>query len=288
MSITLASPAASEMILPDLRYRSVFISDSHLGSAACQTGELAAFLQRLECEHLYLVGDMVDAWVGGRTTRWKPGQERALVALLQKASPSCRVYYTPGNHDAVMRRFIGIQVFSTSVEHSFQHRTADGRTFLVIHGDTFDKFVTKLKPIAVTLAIIHEAISRLNWTYNAIAERTNLPQSDFARMLKRRIKAMTEKATGFEGLLTEEARRTGSDGVICGHIHRPEMRQATDGIWYVNTGDWVENCTFVAERFDGTLELVYWRDLLLQRPGPEPIAEPESNRTRVGIFSAFR
>jgi UDP-2,3-diacylglucosamine pyrophosphatase LpxH len=240
---------------PIAAYRSVFISDLHLGSAQCQVDELGDFLTALDARYLYLVGDVVDAWVSGSTIRWKAGQERALISLLGTAKYNCTVRYTPGNHDAVMRRFIGIKVFSTEIAHSFVHETNDGRRFLVVHGDLFDKFVTTYLPIAWFMAWLHERTLRLNAVYNRVAQRCGWKQSDFARVLKRRVKAMTERATGFEDLLTEEARRNGFDGIICGHIHKPKIALADDNIMYINTGDWVEHCSYLVEHWDGSLEL---------------------------------
>jgi UDP-2,3-diacylglucosamine pyrophosphatase LpxH len=236
-------------------YRSIFISDLHLGSAQCRVDELKEFLETLDARYLYLVGDVVDAWVGGSTMRWKSGQEQALIRLLEKASPHCTVRYTPGNHDAVMRRFIGIRIFSTEIAHSFVHETNDGRKFLVVHGDLHDKFVTTYKPIAWFLAWMHEFTLRLNGLYNNCVQRFGGKPSDFARNLKRRVKSMTERATGFVDLLSEDARSQKLDGVICGHIHKPKISISDDNVMYVNTGDWVEHCTYVVEHWDGSLEL---------------------------------
>ncbi|CAN1532377.1 UDP-2,3-diacylglucosamine hydrolase [Fimbriimonadaceae bacterium] len=240
---------------PTPTYRSVFISDLHLGSAQCRVDELSQFLAGVNATYIYLVGDVVDAWVGGSTTRWKPGQERALLSLLEKASPSCKVRYTPGNHDAVMRRFIGIKVFSTEIQHSFIHETVDGRRFLVVHGDLFDKFVTTYKPIAWFLAWMHEITLGLNHYTNLIGAKFGRKPSNYGRDIKRKVKSITERATGFENLLAAEARRQDVDGVICGHIHKPKISILEGNTMYVNTGDWVEHCSFVVEHWDGSLEL---------------------------------
>jgi UDP-2,3-diacylglucosamine pyrophosphatase LpxH len=216
--------------------------------------DVEAFLKHIECDQLYLVGDILDAWVGSRTVRKKPAHANVLMALLRKASDRCTLRYCPGNHDAFMRRFNTIQFGSAKVEHEFVHETISGQKYLVVHGDLFDKFVTKYKPIAWFLAWLHERALRLNDAWN----RAGLPPTDFARALKRRVKAMTERATQFDVQLLAEARTRGFAGVICGHIHKPAHRVDEHGISYLNVGDWVEHCTYLVEHVDGTLELLTW------------------------------
>lgn len=251
-------------MLPEkLVYRSIFISDLHLGSAGSRAREISEFLRRVDCEYLYLVGDVVDAWVGGRTTRWKPGQETALLDLLQKASVDCKVRYTPGNHDAVMRRFIGLNLFNTEIEHSFVHVQPDGRRLLVIHGDEFDRFVTTYKPAAWLLANLYELVSRLNWTTDAIGQRLGWWQpSDYSKRMKKGVKSLTERASGFEEHLVAEAQRLGLNGVVCGHVHRAAINTHENGVVYYNTGDWVEHTTFIVEHFNGAMELLDWTQMM--------------------------
>jgi UDP-2,3-diacylglucosamine pyrophosphatase LpxH len=251
-------------MLPE-RYRAIFISDTHLGSAQAQVELLENFLRSTDCETLYLVGDVVDTWVAGRPTRWKIGQEQALLALLEKASPTCDVKFTPGNHDAVMRRFIGIRLYNTEIQHSFIHRTRSGKKYLVIHGDESDKFVTTYMPIAWVMAWMHEGLLRINGVYNHVAKKRGWRQSDFARQIKRKVKNATEKITHFEDELVEQALRVGCQGVICGHVHRPNVNVHENGITYINTGDWVEACSYVVENENGDMELRYWQKV----PTPE-------------------
>jgi len=244
-------------MLPD-RFRAVFISDTHLGSAQAQTAKLEEFLRHTDCETLFLVGDVVDTWVAGPPTRWKQAQETALLALLEKASPTCEVKYTPGNHDAVMRRFIGIRLYNTEIQHSFIHETRSGKRYLVIHGDEADKFVTKYFVIAWVMAVIHEMLLTVNVWYNAVARRFGWKESDFARQIKRKVKNATEKITHFEDELVEQAFKLGCAGVVCGHVHRPNVNVHENGVTYINCGDWVESCTYVVENQSGDLELRKW------------------------------
>jgi len=259
-------------MLPE-RFRAIFISDTHLGSAQAQVEALNDFLTRTDCETLYLVGDVVDTWVAARPTRWKPGQEQALLTLLGKAAPTCDVKYTPGNHDAVMRRFIGIRLYNTEIQHSFIHETRTGKRYLVIHGDEADKFVTTYMPIAWVMAWMHEGLLRVNVIYNSLARRFGWRESDFARHIKRRVKNATEKITHFEDDLVEQAVRLGCNGVVCGHVHRPNVNVHENGIKYINTGDWVEACSYVVENAAGDLELRYWK----------PVLQPEASEVLPSI-----
>lgn len=258
-----------------LIYRSVFLSDLHLGSAGSRALEVQRFLASIDCEFLYLVGDVIDGWVGGRPNRWKKSHENCLIALMQKTGPTCRVRYTPGNHDAVMRRFNGLELFNSQVEHEFVHTTADGREFWVIHGDEYDRFVTRYKAFAWTMAWAYEFVTRFNGFVNTVRRVLRKPPSDFSARLKRKAKALTERKTGFEDALVSAARARGLNGVICGHIHRPEIENH-EGTLYVNTGDWVEHATFVVEHYNGELELLDWNAVSAQLDSgaiPRPVVD---------------
>jgi UDP-2,3-diacylglucosamine pyrophosphatase LpxH len=261
-----------------LVYRSVFLSDLHLGSAGSQADRITRLLAHVECDNLYLVGDIIDAWVGGRAIRWRKSHETALLALLNQTQPRCRVRYTPGNHDAVMRRFIGIRLFTLEIENTFDHVTPDGRTFLVIHGDGFDKFVTTYKPFAWTLAWMYEMLSRANDAVNRIRVGTGRAPTDFSKRLKKRVKHLTERFTHFEEQLTTYAREHGYEGVVCGHVHKPALHSAENGLSYVNTGDWVENCTYVVEHYNGEFELIRWDDIEIEVNRLEKLRELSKER----------
>lgn len=237
-------------------YRAVFISDLHLGSAGCRAHELSRFLESLECDYLYLVGDVLDGWVGGRATRWRPDHGRVLKTLLQMVSPGCMVRYMPGNHDSLLRRFNGFRVFNASIDHSFVHETLRGVRLLVVHGDMFDRFVTTFKPMAWGLAWVYEYVSRLNRVTDAVRRLFGYENLDFATRMKMRVKAVTERFTAFEDHLVAEARRQDCDGVVCGHVHHPRLYWRNDGMLYANTGDWVEHATALVEHLNGRLELL--------------------------------
>lgn len=266
---------SSEMERPVVRYRSVFISDLHLGSVGCNADAIQSFLASFDCEYLYLVGDIVDGWVGKSDGRWGPVTTELVRVLLGKTNcPGASVYYTPGNHDAFMRRLNGAELGNIVIDHSFVHSTADGRELLVVHGDMFDRSCTKFMPIAWVGAWIYEYVTILNAHVNRTRARREQRPIHFSSLLKIWTKRIIKRGSSYENQLLEHALEHGCDGVVCGHVHRPMIREREDGKLYINTGDWVEHCTAVVETMEGRFELIDWstsiKDPILQR---EPAAE---------------
>lgn len=241
------------------RYRSVFISDLHLGSVGSKATEVRSFLRSFECDHLYLVGDIFDGWVGRGSGKWSQTNSDVVRTILGKSKFGTQVYYTPGNHDSLLRRMNGSELGNIIVDHSFVHRLADGRDLLIEHGDMFDKSCTKYGPVAVTGAWIYEAALYFNNGVNRVRTNRNRKPVDFISVMKRMVKRVAVRRNGFADQLIEHAKSHGCQGVVCGHVHRPEIRELADGFVYVNTGDWVEHCTAVAEDDAGTLTLIDWK-----------------------------
>lgn len=253
---------------PIQRYRSVFISDLHLGSAGCRIEAIQAFLQSFECDHLYLVGDIIDGWVGREKGRWGQSSNELLRLLLDKTNrENCHVYYTPGNHDAFMRRLLGSELGNIVIDHSFVHTTATGKDLLVVHGDLFDRSCTKFMPVAWLGAWLYEFVTILNAHVNRTRARRERRPIHFASMLKLATKRIVKRGSSFENQLTEHAMENGCDGVVCGHVHRPIIKAREDGRLYINTGDWVEHCTAVVETLDGELLLIEPEALATEVPG---------------------
>ncbi len=244
---------------PVQRYRAVFLSDLHLGSAGCRVEEIQDFLSTFECDQLYLVGDIIDGWVGRSSGRWGSASTDLVRALLDKTNrDGCRVYYTPGNHDAFMRRLNGAELGNMVIDHSFVHTTAEGKDLLVVHGDLFDRSCTKFMPVAWLGAWLYEIVTILNAHVNRTRARRERRPIHFASFLKLATKRIVKRGSSFENQLVEHAAENGCVGVVCGHVHRPELREREDGRLYVNTGDWVEHCTAVVETMDGKLKLIEW------------------------------
>lgn len=240
-------------------YRAVFISDLHLGSTGCRAEQLAEFLQSVETESLYLVGDVIDSWVLRQGDRWNHRHTEVIRQILGKEQNGTQVFYTPGNHDEALKQMIGTRLGNLRVEHHFIHETADGRRLLVVHGDEFDRFTTRYKKIAFVMANIYDEITRLNQRFNQWIGCRSHRQVDFSTGLKTRMKRVVKRKTSFESALLEHAIESGLDGVVCGHIHTPNITYVGNLV-YINTGDWVEHATAVVEYSDGRLELLDWHD----------------------------
>jgi UDP-2,3-diacylglucosamine pyrophosphatase LpxH len=238
-------------------YRSIFLSDIHLGTRGCNAAFLLDFLSATSCERLYLVGDVVDGWRLKKSWYWHPEFDEVVRALLEKARTGTQVIYIPGNHDEMFRDWLGLELQGIRLQGEAVHVAADGRRFLVIHGDEFDgviryaKFLAHLGDWAYDWALV------LNRVFNAARRRLGYPYWSLSAWLKRQVKEAVKAIDRFEVALAGEARRRGLEGVICGHIHHAEMRPV-QGILYMNDGDWVESCTALVEHADGRFELLDW------------------------------
>ena len=243
------------------RYRAVFVSDVHLGTAGCQAAALLAFLKHHPSDVLYLVGDIVDGWQLRRRWFWPQAHNDVVQKLLRRARKGCRVVFIPGNHDEFARGFAGHQFGGVEVHEDAVHQTADGRTLWITHGDYFDGVIQCAKWLAYLGDNAYEFTLKLNRYLNSLRARFGLPYWSLSAYLKHKVKKALNYVTDFEVAVAAEARRRGHDGVVCGHIHRAEMR-TINGTLYCNDGDWVESRTALVEHMDGKLELVYWDDVL--------------------------
>jgi UDP-2,3-diacylglucosamine pyrophosphatase LpxH len=242
-----------------LRLRSVFISDVHLGFKGCRAEFLLDFLRRVECEQIYLVGDIIDLWSLQRTFYWPQAHNDVIRTILGKAKHGTRVVYVPGNHDRALRDHDGLTLGNVEICLEAIHETADGRRFLVLHGDEFDSIV-RASPLLESVGNhAYAAALRLNRYVNAVRQRLGYRYWSLAAFLKHKVKNAVKYIANFERALAVEARRRGVDGVICGHIHRAEIMEI-DGILYCNDGDWVESCTTLVEDFAGRLSLLRWTE----------------------------
>lgn len=244
-----------------LSYRSVFISDVHLGSAACHTDRLRRFLAHVDCENLYLVGDIVDIWVGTHSRKWKQAHTDIIRGILAKAEARTIVRYAPGNHDALCRKLCGAELGNVLVDHQFTHRTADGRRLLVVHGDMYDRVVSAFKPIAWVGAWCYEFLTVTGAWLSVLLGGRLAGAVGLAERAKRRVKGLIEYITNFQERITVDAHRLGYDGVVCGHVHGPALVTHDIGTVYANAGDWVSHCSAIVENWDGRLEIVQWDDI---------------------------
>jgi UDP-2,3-diacylglucosamine pyrophosphatase LpxH len=244
---------------PALRLRSVFISDVHLGFKGCRAEFLLDFLRRVECEQIYLVGDIIDLWSLQRSFYWPQAHNDVIRTILGKAKHGTRVVYVPGNHDRAFRDHDGLTLGNVEICLEAIHETADGRRFLVLHGDEFDSIV-RASPLLESLGNrAYAGALRMNRYVNAVRQMLGYRYWSLAAFLKHKVKNAVKYIANFERALAVEARRRGVDGVICGHIHRAEITEI-DGILYCNDGDWVESCTTLVEDFAGRLSLLRWTE----------------------------
>ena len=242
---------------PPARYRSIFISDLHLGTPGCQAGPLLDFLKSHPSEYLYLVGDIIDGWQLRKRWYWPQAHNDVVQKLLRRARKGCRVVYVPGNHDEFARQFAGHHFGGIEVLHDAVHVTAAGERLWIVHGDYFDGVIQCARWLAHVGDTLYEFTLRLNRHLNSLRGHFGLPYWSLSAYLKHKVKKALNYVTDFEAAVAHEARRRGHDGVVCGHIHRAEMRRI-DGTLYCNDGDWVESRTALVEHCDGRLELVQW------------------------------
>jgi UDP-2,3-diacylglucosamine pyrophosphatase LpxH len=245
-------------------FRTLFLSDLHLATRACQAEHLLAFLKAHDAATIYLVGDVIDLWRVRRGAKWRPAQTDVVQELLAKAKAGARIIYIPGNHDSELRRFAGHSFEWFEIRLCDIHTAPDGRRFLVMHGDEFDVVMRKARWLAVAGDVAYDAALALNTVFNAVRRQFGMPYWSISAYLKRRVKRAVNYIGNFEELLAGEARRRGAHGVICGHIHHASI-QNMHGIVYINTGDWVESGTAVVEHQDGQLEIVRWIDTMREQ-----------------------
>lgn len=247
-----------------LKFRTIWISDLHLGTTGCQAARLLEFLQGTESETLYLVGDIIDGWQLKRRWYWDQTHNNVVQNVLKKAKKGTNVIFVPGNHDESVRQFIDLDFGGIRIRDELIHTTAQGKRMLVLHGDRFDGVIACAKWLAYVGDSLYTMILKFNQVYNAWRARAGLPYWSLSQYLKLKVKNAVSYISSFENALAAEARRKGVDGIICGHIHKPEIRDI-DGITYCNDGDWVESLSALVEEEDGTLRLITWHDVVMQQ-----------------------
>ena len=238
-------------------YRSIWISDIHLGTSGCKADFLLDFLRVNESDQLYLVGDIVDGWQLKRGWYWKQSHNDVVQKVLRKARKGTKVTYIVGNHDEVLREFLGLRFGEILIENEAVHELRDGRRLWVTHGDLFDGVIQYAKWLAYLGDTAYTVALKVNDHFNYLRHKMGMSYWSLSQYLKHRVKNAISFITAFEEALTTEARRRGYDGVVCGHIHRPEIREI-DGTLYCNDGDWVESLSALVETHEGELKLVYW------------------------------
>lgn len=243
--------------VPPRRCRSIFLSDIHLGSKAAKAEFVVDFLRHHEAEQVYLVGDIVDGWRLRRSWHWPQAHNDVVQKLLRMARKGTQIIYVAGNHDEFLRDFQGTHFGGIEVVDSAIHEGADGRRYLVIHGDQFDCVVHNARWIAYLGDLAYDTAIVINRVVSKIRGLFGWPYWSFSSWAKIKVKKAVAFISAFQEVVVHEARKAGAEGVICGHIHHAVIEDM-DGIRYINSGDWVESCTAVIEDFDGTFSIVSW------------------------------
>ena len=262
------------------RFRTIFISDVHLGTRTSQAQALLEFLRTHDAGTYYLVGDIVDFWRVRRGPHWPQTHNDVLQKLLRKVRKGARVVFIPGNHDECLRDFCGMQFGGIEVLRDCMHITANGRRYVVMHGDEFDVVVRTAKWLALLGDRGYETALWLNNPLNWVRRHLGLGYWSLSAYLKNRVKTAVSFIGAYEDAVATEARRQNADGIICGHIHHPADRVIGD-VHYLNCGDWVESCTAIVETHEGLLRVVPFDPGLAASDGVrEPVPEPKSEYSR--------
>ena len=238
-------------------FRTMFLSDIHLGTRGCQAELLLDFLRYHDAETIFLVGDIVDGWRLRRSWYWPQAHNDVVQKILRKGRKGSRIIYLPGNHDEFLRDYVGSHFGVVEMADTALHETADGKRMLVIHGDQFDVVVRHAKWLAFFGDWAYSTALGINTWFNIIRRKLGFPYWSLSAWAKLKVKNAVNFIGSFEQALTAEAKRVGADGVICGHIHHAALHDSF-GLRYVNTGDWVESCTAIVEHHDGRMEIVQW------------------------------
>jgi UDP-2,3-diacylglucosamine pyrophosphatase LpxH len=243
-----------------LRLRTVFISDIHLGFKGCSAELLLDFLHHVEMDYLFLVGDIVDVWSMKKTMFWPQAHNNVLRTILGKAKRGTKVIFVPGNHDEVFREFDGAVFGNLEIHREYIHEDANGRRMLVLHGDEFDS-VVKFSPWLAKLGSnLYDILLAANPYINWVRRKFDLPHWSLSSYLKQKAKKAVQYIGSFEDAVAQAASKRGVDMVVCGHIHKAEVRDI-NGVLYCNDGDWVESCTSLVEDQNGHMRLIEWPKL---------------------------
>ena len=250
------------------RYRTVWISDVHLGTRGCNAELLIDFLDHVDSDTMYLVGDIIDGWRLKKKVYWPAAHNDIVWRILKRAKRGTRIVYIPGNHDEMVRQFSGMHFGGVEIARAAVHETADGRRLLVLHGDEFDAVMLAHRWLAVIGDALYHLLMRVSGWVNAVRRRFGLPYWSLSKTAKHKVKNAVEFISRYEEVVARAAAERKVDGVVCGHIHTAEHRMiAIDGrtVEYWNDGDWVEGCNALVEHADGRMEILHWPDEIARR-----------------------
>jgi len=245
------------------RYRTIWISDVHLGFRGCNAEMLLDFLRNTRCDTLYLVGDIIDIWQMKKKPYWPQAHNDVIRTILGKAKHGTKVIYVPGNHDEYVRDYNKMSFGNVRIKNQAIHTTVDDRKLLILHGDQFDAIVMTSPILGKLGSKLYDLLLQMNIVVNAVRRRLGLKHWSLAGFLKYKVKNAVNFISSYEEAVAHEASRQNVDGVVCGHIHHAEISDIKDVIYY-NCGDWVESCTALMEEDDGEMKVIYWLEELAE------------------------
>jgi UDP-2,3-diacylglucosamine pyrophosphatase LpxH len=239
--------------------KTIIISDVHLGTKGSKSKELVRFLKQYHCENLILNGDIIDGWQLKKSGEWKRKHTRFFSALLKKIeNDGTKVTYLRGNHDDFLDQILPFTMGNLTIQRDMIYESG-GKKFYVVHGDIFDSITRQFKWIAQLGDIGYTFLLWLNRQYNYRRLKKGLPYFSLSQAVKGKVKQAVKYIDDYEQQLATMAKYKGCDGIICGHIHQPAIKEI-DGITYLNSGDWVESLTALVEDFNGEWSLVYYSE----------------------------
>ncbi|MEM7689175.1 MAG: UDP-2,3-diacylglucosamine diphosphatase [Pseudomonadota bacterium] len=258
------------------RYRTIWISDVHLGTKGCNADLLIDFLDNTDSETLYLVGDIIDGWRLKKKFYWPAAHNDIVWRLLKRAKRGTRIVYIPGNHDEMFRQFTGLNFGGIEIRRAAFHDTADGRRLMVLHGDEFDAVMLSQRWLAFVGDWAYVSAMKLNVLVNTVRKALGKPYWSLSKAAKHKVKNAVEFIGQYEEVVAKAAGERGVDGVVCGHIHTAEARTFEfDGkpVEYWNDGDWVEGCNALVEHANGRMEILNWPEVIRARQENEAAEE---------------
>ena len=244
-----------------MKYRTIFVSDIHLGTKFSQADIFLSFLKDNESDNLYLVGDIIDGWALKRRFRWEQSHSDVVQKILRKARKGTNVHLITGNHDEFLRPFLPLFLGDNlEVSNEQSYVALDGKRYFITHGDFFDSITLTKRWLAILGDYGYELLLNLNQFFNFFRKRLGIKRYwSLSKYVKENVKKSMAFITDFESLLAQHAKHGNYDGVICGHIHKAEIRNI-EGVEYKNCGDWVESCTALVETMEGEWKIIYWHE----------------------------
>ncbi len=244
-----------------MKYKSIFISDIHLGTRFSKAKILLNFLKNNECESLILVGDIIDGWSIKRKFIWPQEHSNVIQQILKKAKKGTKVTFITGNHDEFLRPFVPLLLGdSICITNELEYESLSKKKYYITHGDFFDSITMTKKWLAILGDYGYDLLLHLNVVLNFFRKRLGIKKYwSLSKYVKDNVKSSVSFISDFELVLSNHAKNKGYDGIICGHIHKAEIKNI-DKIEYLNCGDWVESCTAIVETFDGEFKIIDWLD----------------------------